>query len=136
MPKLNWKKSFEIGHEEIDQQHKNLFAIYNTLYDEVINGAANSDEIKLEILEEVLEYTCFHFSCEEGLMREIGYPQVSRHWRLHKDFENRIYQFYRVKSSDIFVLNSEVFKIIEQWLLEHILKEDQLIGMHLNRLKK
>lgn len=133
MPNLKWKKSFEIGHGEIDHQHRRIVAIYNKLYEEVINGISDCEEIELDILEEILEYTCFHFSCEETLMKEINYPQASRHWRLHKDFENRIYQLYRMKNADKFILNSEVLKIIEGWLLEHILKEDQLIGKHLNR---
>ena len=89
----------------------------------------------------MMDYAMYHFKFEEEYLYNMGYPGIVEHARTHKDFDTRIYQFFRefhdgntVLNSETeqaplllreTVLNSELLKMIKNWLLDHILVEDK-----------
>jgi hemerythrin len=68
MPIFLWKKSYEIGIAEIDNQHRNLVGIINELSDAMMNRKGYI--IVPKILEKLVDYIQFHFTTEEEIMRE------------------------------------------------------------------
>jgi len=78
---LRWKKAFDSGHAEIDGQHRALFKITNELLSAVLS-ARPRDEIG-EIVEQLLQGVTRHFAYEEGLLTEVGYPEVEAHAEEH-----------------------------------------------------
>ena len=71
------------------------------------------------------DYTKYHSDFEEEYMRKISYPGLMEHLKLHKNFDNQIYEYHRDISEGRMVLSSEIIKIIKKWLLDHILNEDK-----------
>lgn len=125
MSQIEWDESFSIGHGEIDEQHKKWIDIYNRLDRILIEGDLESQgRITQETLEAMLDYTRFHFKFEEQYMRAIGYPGIAAHARVHKDFDNLVYKFYRDVLDGVTLLNTQLLKTIKSWLLNHILVED------------
>ncbi len=135
--KLEWSEEYSVGNEEIDNQHKNWIGLYNKL-DDMMKQHDHADmrKTKEEVLQEMSKYVDYHFSFEEEYMRSIGFPEVDRHWRLHKDFRNQIYSICRDQQEGRLILNSEVMDTIRNWLVEHIIQEDSKLRAYSNNSSK
>jgi hemerythrin len=122
MEKICWKDEYSVGVEKIDRQHRHLFEIINKLID---RSASSSDfKIVSETLTEMLKYAKEHFTTEEELMQEYGYPEIEQHKEQH------IYFFKTTAELSINALNkqsmvaSEIVEFLKMWLTLHILKCD------------
>ena len=96
-----WDEKYSIHNDAIDAQHKKLFDIAYRV-GLLINRQASSDEIK-QILSELFEYMKVHFADEEAYMESIGYPNLEQQRESHQEI------------------------ISQDWLIEHILREDMQI---------
>jgi len=81
-------------------------------------------KVREESLQAMRDYTNYHFRQEEEYMKEIGYPDIVAHKRLHTDFDDQLYNYHRMIRNGELVLNTELISIIKDWLLNHILKVD------------
>jgi len=81
--------------------------------------------IGVDALKEMREYVIMHFTFEETYMKEIGYPDLLQHISTHRAFDLVLEKMNSDFKKGISQLNSEIMKIIENWLVHHILVEDQ-----------
>ncbi len=124
------KDEYKIGVEHIDEQHKKLFELadkaYMLLKDEFTID--KYDKI-VEILNELKEYTIFHFKSEEEYMESINYKrmftQKIEHDRFIKSLEEIDLTHVDQNQDESLV---KMLEFLNQWLTEHILKNDKLIG--------
>ncbi|MGE5380273.1 MAG: bacteriohemerythrin [Methylocystaceae bacterium] len=124
---IEWKDEYSVSNEAIDNQHKQLFAIagkaYALLKDNLVTD--KYDQI-VAILDELKDYTVYHFSFEEEYMKSIGYKKFLSHKTLHDDFIERI---NNVNLNTIdenqhkYILDTLDF--IVNWIGEHILGSDK-----------
>lgn len=126
MSRIEWDESYSVDNAEIDGQHKKWIAIYNNIHD-VMTGAVDKSltNITTESLTEMYDYVRTHFKFEEEYMEQLNYPHLVEHRRLHRDFENQIYNYTREMSEGKLILNTSLLKVIKNWLLEHIVNEDK-----------
>ncbi len=126
MAQITWNDSFSVHNAVIDVQHQEWIAIYNRL-DHVLLHGSNSDlaHAASETLQAMQDYANYHFRQEERYLQEIHYPDLVAHRRLHKDFDDQVYSYYKKILSGEWVLNTEVISILKNWLEHHILHEDQ-----------
>ena len=126
---LHWKDDYAIGVEIIDEQHKHLFEIGNKIYDLLENYLLDDKYDKVvTIIQELGEYTKYHFKTEEDYMLQIRYPKYFSQKVEHDDFIKKIEEI-DLKDLD---QNQEkhirdILTFVFQWVLEHILKKDKLI---------
>ncbi len=127
MSDIDWDESFSIDHAEIDAQHKKWIAIHNALHATLLKGdIASLQQAAIKTLLEMHEYVRYHFAFEEEYMARIGFQGIREHWRLHKDFDNLIYGYLRdAQKGEVPILNSELVKLLKNWLVHHILNEDR-----------
>lgn len=127
MPTIEWNETFSVHHTEIDDQHKRWIAIFNELHQTLLQG--KPEELPVagrKALRAMMDYAETHFTFEEDYMKEIGYSEIAAHASLHRDFRNRIYAYLRqMEDGSGLILNTEIIAIIKDWLLKHILVEDQ-----------
>jgi hemerythrin len=126
---FNWKEDYVVGVELIDSQHKKLFDIANRMY-LLLRDDLRSDKYDkiLSLLEELKEYTIFHFNSEEEYMRGIGYKKFLSHKVEHNDFIeaiNNVNLSKIDKNQDAYIL--EMLQFVLKWIDEHILKQDKQI---------
>lgn len=121
-----WKDEYKIGLELVDDQHKKLFEIAGEIYDlvKLSEDADKYDQI-LEVIQELKDYTVFHFQEEEAYMLASKYPKFFSHKVLHENF------IEKVNSVNITSLDDnqteyllEMLKFVLDWLQNHILKVD------------
>jgi len=121
--------------KEIDEQHQWLFDLINA-FDSVGKGIHSDDEIE-EMLTGLNEYVAEHFTYEEGLMVESGYPDFDWHHNWHRGY---ILKLERLKEE--FILNgvSEEFdyilrEFVEKWIVTHIRNVDTSLGTFINEVR-
>lgn len=128
---IKWKNDYELGVSHIDEQHKKLFEIAYNAYKLLINDFFTDKYDKImEILEELKEYTVFHFKSEEEYMLSIGYKKFLSHKVEHENFINKINNIDLTKidlNQDESV--KEILEFIVDWIDKHILNMDKLIGV-------
>ncbi|UWG99132.1 hemerythrin family protein [Dehalobacter sp. DCM] len=126
---LNWKEAYAIGEETIDQQHQQLFAIGNKIYDLLENYllADKYDRIAA-IIDELKDYTRYHFQWEEEFMLKTKNPLYLSQKAEHMEFIDKIdsVDFDKVdENQDQFIRELLVF--VFDWIESHILKSDKKI---------
>ena len=123
------KEEYKIGVEHIDEQHKKLFELadkaYMLLKDEF---ALDKYDKIVEIIEELKEYTIFHFKSEEEYMESINYKrlftQKIEHEKFVKTLEETDLRNIDQNQDESLV---KILNFLNDWLIEHILKTDKLI---------
>ncbi len=129
MPLIEWNNEYCIGHPEIDEQHQEWVKIINELHDKLLD----EQEKQLGLLTNkslvaMLSYCEMHFKFEENYMEEIGYPAFAEHKVMHEKFmESVVDLFEKHMSNEVLLLNSQLMKILKNWLVQHILEEDAKI---------
>ena len=78
MSLIEWDESrFSVLVDDMDEQHKMWINLINILHDSLIGEGS---EITPETaIQEMLDYTQYHFSKEEQLMRNANYPEFTTH---------------------------------------------------------
>jgi hemerythrin len=131
MPFAEWSDEFSIGVEEIDREHKQLFALLNALHDTVDAGCAH-EKIKMA-LDDLRRYGTYHFSHEEELFLSTDYPNAERHRGQHRALAitvNEICEDFELGGSA--ALPRQVLDFLKNWLLDHFMGPDRTFGRHFN----
>ena len=121
-----WESKFSVGVPWIDEQHKKLFQIAGEAYKMINEEASNLDFNRvMDVLDQLIDYTKYHFSQEEILMKHFGYPgydeHIIEHHKLLKFIQDIDYiKINRNPSSSI----SEILNLLVDWIVNHILNTD------------
>jgi len=131
MPLLIWGPMFEVGVQQIDTQHRKLFDLANELADAV---RAGNGRIPLgKILNELTTYTQTHFSSEEHLMVQSGYPATAEHKAYHQELITQVSDYKRAfLAGDIGIVDSTL-QFFTDWLAKHIMETDKALARDLNQ---
>lgn len=127
-----WKKSYETGIAEVDDQHRQLVGIINKLSDAMMEQKGYMTVPR--ILEELADYVQLHFTTEEWIMGNSGYPALEEHKKEHLKLTDSLLQFRKEFSQDHKVKPSEVLNFLCVWLKEHILVNDKEFGSFFKNL--
>lgn len=129
---MMWKEHYRVGFELIDTQHQELFKRVSNFI-QVIQGEGSWEDRLAEVeatLEFMQHYVVIHFADEEELQREIGYPELEKHAKIHTDFKQEIENFAAKIEEEGFDEETmqEFAARVMTWLIMHVAKEDQKIG--------
>lgn len=127
---IEWKDEYALGIEEIDEQHKQLFEIADRIYALIQNNLVMDkyDGI-VEIINELKEYTIYHFAAEEKYMESIGYKKIFSQKVAHNEFLQKMEEIDLTKidnGQNAYLM--ETLDFVVEWLGQHILREDKLIA--------
>ena len=117
---VNWKKTYEIGVEEIDVQHKKIFEIVNEFYVELFSETyVNESNSILIILDKLKDYCKFHFDFEAKIYSdEVILKYFSKEYFLIE----KIDELLKLKNKHINVVNLYSFaEYLRQWVVRHVL---------------
>lgn len=113
-----WKEEYSVGIASLDNDHKKLISLLNqftTAYD-----YAMSEEFEREALNDLINYTKYHFEREEQLLEQHDYADFAAHKAQHKKMIEQVTSFmdlYNDKGHD--ALN-EISEFLSNWLINHI----------------
>ena len=128
---IEWSDKFKTGIEIIDEQHKELFRLFNRVYDLYNNEFIidKYDQI-IAAVEELKEYTKYHFKVEEDYMLSIRYKKFFEHKLKHEDFIRKIDSIdYNIIDYNQQNHLLELLKFITDWIVEHVVTVDKQISL-------
>jgi hemerythrin len=73
---LDWSVHFSVNINEIDEQHRKLMEMINTLHEAMV--ARQGREAQKIIIAAMVDYAHNHFALEERYMRESTFPWLRR----------------------------------------------------------
>jgi hemerythrin-like metal-binding protein len=114
---MPWTKDLELGIPTIDEQHKKLVAMVNSLH----RSLERSDTASAgRVLQELIEYTGYHFGTEEKFFDQHGYPETDAHKTIHKKLVDKVLAFKRKFDAGEEFLSQELLNFLKDWLINHI----------------
>jgi hemerythrin-like metal-binding protein len=118
-----WSQEYSVGIAEIDGHHHRLFEILNELFTLMAEGS--EDKSIIHVIEELLNYTHYHFDEEERIMAKMKYPELAQHQRLHQELIQILKNFHKESQGGMAVFVAiKVADIGLAWLKHHILTVD------------
>ena len=136
MERLELTKDLFTGIEEIDNQHRELFARGNAvLFPE--GGKANAKDV-VNTLAFLMLYVDEHFSAEERMMKYYKYDRLDGHRKQHQRLRKDVEDLYRrtKKEGTIKGLTSELYYMFSDWYVYHIKEWDGAYAAFLQKRTK
>ena len=124
-----WKDDLSVGIESIDDDHKKLLTLINNL--ETAVHYPTGEAFERQALQELVDYTKYHFEREEKMMRETGYTDYEPHKQQHDAMIARVGGFMEAYEKDREGTVEELAEFLKDWLLKHIAGTDQKYSGHL-----
>jgi len=132
MSKITFTAELATGIKAIDDDHKLLIEILNTLDDEI--DGESSVEVIGGTLEALRRYVEEHFNREESIMEHYGYPELGAHMRQHQQLMYSAHLILR-KFHD----TPEKVKLVElhaflcHWVAGHIMGADKALAQFIRQ---
>lgn len=121
-------KDIELGNELIDTQHRMLIMLLKKL--DIALKRQLSHKVIMGILLEIKKFTEFHFLCEENMMYELKYPEVTKHEKIHSGL---LFQLdiiiAKVNRKQMFA--DETLDMLYKWVTAHAMHDDARIVDHI-----
>lgn len=135
---FEWNKKYSSNIQLIDDEHKKLFEIGQSIYDLALHKQYIDyyDRI-LDLIDELKDYTVYHFSDEERIMELYEYPDFENHKKIHEEFVEKIENINLNTIDDD--QQKAIIKLLDfvyVWIEKHILGQDLRIRDYFENLKK
>lgn len=130
---FEWSDSFNVGIQEIDEQHRILVDLLNQLH-AAIRDHRGSQACR-EILDQLAEYTRTHFLLEESLMRVSHYPGLDIHKSQHEELIAQVRTLQEKLDVGQAKISFELLHFLQIWLTKHINESDRRFGQHFGKIE-
>jgi hemerythrin len=123
---IKWRDSYSVGVEQFDREHRKLIELIDTMYYVVRDKKGN--EYTAEAASELVAYTKYHFTNEEGAMVAANYPDLGAHKVEHARLREKTGQLQeRIENNDSQAAQ-ELYIFLRDWLITHIQEIDKKYG--------
>lgn len=120
---IEWRSDWESGNDELDEQHRELLGMGNTLVHMFFSGK-ETESIKHQ-LEKFVEYLDKHFNLEEQILVNMGYPDYADHYKAHNKLVEKAFQL-KQNFENGSIKPSEVFSfLLDEVIIGHLENEDK-----------
>lgn len=115
---VEWRDGFKINIAQVDREHQHLFELVKKLDLSTVQAT----------VDELLDYVVTHFTNEQKLMEDSGYPAFSDHLKLHEQFGATVADF--LGGSDEWTDDrvQDLRRFLNKWLIGHIMTHDLRFG--------
>lgn len=127
-----WTTAFSVDVPQMDDEHKRLFNIINSLH-ATLKGNNDKKSI-MKVVNELGDYTEKHFAHEELLMEKCSYDKLDIQKEQHKMFEEKIKSMKNDLEQNGAERPFEILQFLKDWLVRHIQNEDRQYGSVMNGL--
>ncbi len=128
---VSWSSSLSVNVREIDSQHKKLVELLNQLYSSMKAGKGSS--VLKKLLDELVQYTIYHFDNEERYLKQYGYPDLEKHKREHEKLKAQVADFSKQVSMGKATISTDIINFLKNWVVNHIKRTDKLYSGFLNK---
>lgn len=136
---IEWHDTMSIGVGAIDKQHQYLVDTLRQANEKLLKHP--KDDVLLEnIVRALLGYAITHFDTEETLMQRYGYQrkrpeEAQKHIDEHREFSRKMVAVVDQLREGRAVSRVELLAYLNNWLRDHVLTVDALLGKFLREKK-
>ncbi len=123
MAYITWQDDFSVNVKVLDDQHKGLIEIINSLHEALLANKAR--ELQKQTVNRMIDYAAQHFAAEEKYMKQYSYPGYGLQKQEHDRFTAKAKELQERMEKVGFVLTLEILNFLKDWLHHHILKVDK-----------
>jgi hemerythrin-like metal-binding protein len=122
MDKIEWTMSLSVGVTDIDEQHQRLF----TIIDDLSNAKKDSLDRAaiLSILNQLVDYSDYHFRTEDNYMIENNYPLFLSHRKEHLAYIRKMGELIDALERKNNFLSEDILEFLNNWWQTHITDSD------------
>jgi diguanylate cyclase (GGDEF) domain/hemerythrin-like metal-binding domain len=126
---IQWNNTFETGISAIDEQHRILINKTNELYSLIIK---KNETINIKkTLDELLDYTYYHFREEELFLETVSYIYKKEHAKEHLEFKDYINNLLMIHNENISISAIGILTFLNKWIINHIKISDMEYTKHI-----
>jgi hemerythrin len=122
LEKIVWSPTFSVGVKSLDDQHRQIVDMINLLI--VDEQATVRSETISELLTRLTRYAEDHFTAEERLLEEYGYPELASQKEEHRKYRQRIVGLCKDAMLHQDSVPADLLQFIIGWWMNHILDTD------------
>lgn len=123
MSLMTWGEKYSLDVQDIDEQHKELFALFNKLDSSI--EAGKEKEVLIKELNDLIDFTIIHFVAEEKMMKEFSYVGYLEHKRVHDELIDEARALKEKYDKDQVELSGNASSFLTTWLTDHIIDMDK-----------
>lgn len=121
---IKWDENLSVGYIEIDGHHKKLISIVDEVYT-LLDLPINEYRVKVgKVLKRLSDYTNYHFTEEEKIMKQHRYPELEEHSKIHSSFIKKLNEVLPLMASGDKKTAIEMYNFLTNWIIKHIAIED------------
>jgi len=123
---LIWTDTLRVGVDAIDRDHQVIIRLLNRMSHGSVGDVGIDD-----VMEELMDYTRYHFRREEGIMQVSGYPDLEAHCERHRKLIAQVDELRAVwrAARDHETLH-RLRKFLRDWWVSHIMNVDTEITQY------
>ena len=119
---VEWSDAIAMNIPMVDHDHRILLELIN----QIANSENANDPTAVKfVLDELVNYTNFHFKREEDVLAEVGYPDLDEHRQLHSEMIAEVIDLQRRFDDRNDSVGGELSQFLAMWLVNHIMYEDR-----------
>lgn len=122
-----WNDDYRIHVESMDRQHQRLFELSEKVHDTIESDI----ESLYQAIEQLFEYTNYHFKEEEKLLQTHNYPDFKDHKEKHDEIIRQI-NALAIKFKNEEITRENFLALLKDWIFNHILIRDRDYSKFLN----
>lgn len=135
-----WSEDFSVGNDLIDSQHRDLFALVALIADLAARPEPTPEDetVVARTLLTLRNYVRVHFSDEERLMAEAGYPDLIEHIEEHRTFAEWLGILEDARRMPDYSFSETIrhmSRYLTDWLVDHVLDSDKRYAPYLKGKK-
>lgn len=119
---FNWKSSYSLGINDLDQQHQVIMDCLNQLHEVMMSGRMNEDAAPL--IDHLVSLAGEHFATEERLMESTQFPDLADHRAKHQALSQKVREFIARHEKGDRAAYSQFMFFLRGWMTRHMLNED------------
>ena len=127
--RVEWKESYTVGVDVLDDDHKRLIELINRF--QTAYKYHTGEEFERQALNELVDYTRYHFEREEKMMEAAGYPDLEVHKTVHRAMIFKVAQFQEEYQQRGHEALDGVASFLGEWLIDHINGTDKKYGPYI-----
>ena len=127
MTYFEWTGAIEIGHAELDAQHKRLLELGEAVVASLIDPIERRPDAAP--LRSLIDYAEEHFAYEEDLMRSADFPQADQHAKHHASLITELRTYFSRLQRGEHSNPVGLISFLWNWIALHIDSADrELVG--------